>query len=82
MASRGTVRRVVQIGFGSSGHDMRVMFDVTNPLEREHTMTKRQDKSEAGEIKPLLTADGDFLRSVVAALEAEMTEALSAVRRR
>jgi transposase-like protein len=66
---------------------MRVMFDVTNPLEREHTMTKRQDESEAGEVKALLTADGDFLRSVVqsavqAALEAEMTEALSAERRR
>jgi putative transposase len=64
---------------------MRVIFDVTNPVEREHTMTKRHDKSEAGEIKALLTADGDFLRSVVqsavqAALEAEMTEALSADR--
>jgi putative transposase len=64
---------------------MRVMFDVTNPVEREHTMTKRQDKSEAGAIKALLTADGDFLRSVMqsavqAALEAEMTEALSAER--
>jgi putative transposase len=64
---------------------MRVMFEVTDPVEREHSMTKRQDKSEAGEIKALLTADGDFLRSVVqsavqAALEAEMTEALLAER--
>jgi putative transposase len=50
-------------------------------VEREHTTTKRQDKSEAGEIKALLTADGDFLCSVVqAALEAEVTEALSAER--
>jgi hypothetical protein len=44
---------------------MRVIFDVTNPMEREHTTTKRQDEGEAGEIKGLLTADGEFLRSAV-----------------
>jgi hypothetical protein len=53
-ALRGTIRSVAQIGFGSSGHDMRVMFDVTNPVEREHTITKRRDESQAGEIKALL----------------------------
>jgi putative transposase len=48
-------------------------------------MTKRQNNSAASEINALLSADGDFLRSVVqaavqAALEAEMTEALAAER--
>jgi putative transposase len=62
---------------------MRVMFDVTNPLQREHTMTGTKGKGEALDIKALLSADVDFLRSVVqsavqAALEAEMTDALSA----
>jgi hypothetical protein len=64
----------------------RVTFEITNhPVEREHTMTKRQPTSEASEIKALLSADGDFLRSVMqaavqAALEAEMMEALAAER--
>jgi putative transposase len=48
-------------------------------------MTKRQNNSAASEINALLSADGDFLRSVVqaavqAALEAEMTGALAAER--
>src|SRR3978361_75877 len=64
---------------------MLVMFEVTNPVERGHTMTKRQVKGEAGEIKAILSGDADFLRSAVkaaiqAALEAEMTEALAAER--
>jgi hypothetical protein len=46
-------------------------------------MTRREGKSEVAEIKALLSADGDFLRSMVrsavqAALEADMTETLSA----
>jgi len=62
---------------------MRVMFNVTNPLQREHTMTRTEGKSEPTSIKALLSADGDFLRSVVqsavqAALEGGMADALSA----
>jgi putative transposase len=62
-----------------------VMFDVTNPVERAHTMTKRQVKSEVTTIKAILSSDDDFLRTAVrtaiqSALEAEMTEALAAER--
>jgi putative transposase len=64
---------------------MLVMFEVTNPVKRAHTMTKRQVRSEASALKAVLSEDGDFLRSAVraavqAALEAEMTEALAAER--
>ncbi len=64
---------------------MLVMFNVTNLLERAHTMTRREGKVGSGEIKALVSADGDFIRSAVrtaiqAALEAEMTEALAAER--
>src|SRR5580692_8412208 len=56
---------------------MLVMFNVTNPVERAHTMTKRQAKTEASEIKAIVS-DDDFLRTAVraaiqSALEAEMT---------
>ena len=62
---------------------MQVMIEVTNPLAREQTMTKVQDKAKIVAIKELLERDEDFVRSAVqsfvqAALEAEMTEALSA----
>lgn len=62
---------------------MRVMFDVTDPVEREHTMTKVQGKGEVVALKGLLEGDADFLRTAVrsaleAALEAEMSEALGA----
>ena len=62
---------------------MQVMIEVTNPLAREQTMTKVQDKAKIIAIKELLERDEDFVRSAVqsfvqAALEAEMTEALSA----
>src|SRR5271165_1671919 len=62
---------------------MRVMFNVTNPLAREQTMTKVQDKAKVVAIKELVERDEDFIRSAVqsfvqAALEAEMTEALAA----
>src|ERR1700753_3211387 len=62
---------------------MPVMFDVTNPVERGHTMAKSGGKNSGLELKELLSADGDFLRAVMdvavqAVLEAEMTEALSA----
>ena len=64
---------------------MLVMFTVTHPVERAHTMTKRQVKTEATEIKAILSGDDDFLRTAVraaiqSALEAEMTEALAAER--
>jgi putative transposase len=62
---------------------MQVMIEVTNPLAREQTMTKVQDKAKVIAIKELLERDEDFVRSAVqsfvqAALEAEMTEALGA----
>jgi transposase-like protein len=64
---------------------MRVMSDVTNPLAREHTMTKVQGKGRVIDIKALLEDDRDFLRAAVkvaieTALEAEMTEALGAAK--
>ena len=62
---------------------MQVMIEVTNPLAREQTMTKVQDRAKVVAIKELLERDEDFVRSAVqsfvqAALEAEMTEALAA----
>jgi putative transposase len=62
---------------------MRVMFDVTDPVGREQTMTKEQGKAEVIDIQALLAKDSDFIRAamrsvVQAALEAEMTEALGA----
>src|SRR5258706_15764421 len=62
---------------------MQVMFNVTNPLAREQTMTRIEDKAKVIAIKELLERDEDFVRSAVqslvqAGLEAEMTEALAA----
>jgi len=62
---------------------MRVMSDVTNPVGRVHTMTKREVKRDRIDPKALLERDEDFLRSAVqalvqAALEAEMTAAIGA----
>jgi transposase-like protein len=59
------------------------MFNVINPLAREQTMTKVQDKAKVIAIKELLERNEDFVRSAVqsfvqAALEGEMTEALAA----
>src|SRR5260370_27305195 len=64
---------------------MRVMFEVTNPVAREHTMTKRESKREALDVKALLEGDEDFLRAALqalmqAALEAEMTEVIGAAK--
>jgi hypothetical protein len=47
---------------------MRVMSDVTNPLAREHTMTKVQGKGEVIDIKALLAGDAEFLRAAVKAV--------------
>jgi putative transposase len=62
---------------------MRVMFNVTDPVGRMHTMTKRESKSESIALKALLAENEDYLRAMVetivqATLEAEMTEALGA----
>ncbi len=62
---------------------MQVMFDVTDPVEREHTMTKGQGTAEIIDLKGLLVGDADFIRAAVrgaleAALEGEMSEALGA----
>jgi putative transposase len=62
---------------------MQVMIEVTNPLAREQTMTKSEDRSKIVAIKELLERDEDFVRAAVqdfvqAALEAEMTEVLAA----
>jgi len=64
---------------------MLVMFDVTDPVERKHAMTKKEGKPELLDVKALLSAEEDFLRPLVervvqAALEAEMTEALGAAK--
>jgi hypothetical protein len=59
---------------------MRVMSDVTNPLAREHTMTKVQGKGEVIDIKALLAGDAEFLRAAAkAAIEAAL-EAAPALR--
>jgi hypothetical protein len=42
---------------------MQVMIEVTNPLAREQTMTKVQDKAKVVAIKELLERDEDFVRS-------------------
>ena len=62
---------------------MLVMLQVTNPVERDHTMTKREGKGEIVDLKGLLCGDTEFLRTAVQtlvqeALEAEMTEAIGA----
>ena len=62
---------------------MRVMLEVTDPVERMHTMTKREGKADLVDVKGLLGSDADYLRTMVesivqATLEAEMTVALGA----
>lgn len=81
----GSVWEVLQNDLRIGGHGMRVMSDVTNPLAREHTMTKVQGKGGIVAIKALLESDPDFIRASVksaieAALEAEMTETLGAAK--
>src|SRR5512144_1068904 len=62
---------------------MRVMFDVTDPDERKHTMTEKKGKAEAIDVKALLGQDEAFIRTIVKTAlpevsEAEMTEAVGA----
>jgi putative transposase len=64
---------------------MLVMLQVTDPVERDHTMTKREGKGEVIKLKGLLDRDEDFVRSAVQALvqealQAEMTEAIGAAK--
>ena len=60
-----------------------VMTEVTDPLVRKHTMTKRESKAEIINLKGMLASDQEYLRKMVetivqATLEAEMTEAVGA----
>ena len=62
---------------------MRVMCEVTEPVGREHTMTKSKSKAAQVDVRELLERDEDFLKTapqalVQAALEAEMTERIGA----
>src|SRR5512144_1490012 len=64
---------------------MRVMFDVTDPDERKHTMTEKKGKAEAIDVKALLARDEAFMRAIVQAalqevLEAEMAEVVGAAK--
>src|SRR3712207_9594488 len=64
---------------------MQVMSDVTDPVRRMHTMTKREGKPVLMDVKDLLSGDADYLRPMVqaivqATLEAQMSEALQAER--
>jgi putative transposase len=64
---------------------MLVMFEVTDPVERDHTMTRQEGKGKVVALKAMLERDEDFVRSAVQALvqealEAEMTEAIGAAK--
>lgn len=64
---------------------MRVMSDVTDPVGRMHNMTKREGKAEVVDLKAVLAADEDYLRTMVeaivqATLETEMTAGVGAER--
>src|SRR5260221_8618365 len=62
---------------------MVVMFDVTDPVEREHAMANREATPARHDWKAVLTSDEDGFRALLQTvvqevLEAEMTEALQA----
>jgi transposase-like protein len=62
---------------------MRVMLNITDPVRRMHTMTKREGRPTLIDVKALLSEDPDYLRTMVqaivqATLEAQMSEALQA----
>ena len=44
---------------------MRVIFDVTDPDQRKHTMTERRGKAEVIDVKTVLACDDAFIRTVV-----------------
>ena len=65
------------------GHAMRLMFDVTDPDERKHTMTEQKGKAEGIDVKAVLAGDEAFLRTIVKTalqefLKTEMREAVGA----
>src|SRR5260370_9140868 len=62
---------------------MVVMFDVTDPVEREHAMAKREVTPAQLDWKAVLSGDEDGFRALLQTvvqevLEAEMSEALQA----
>ena len=62
---------------------MVVMFNVTDPREREHAMANREVTPARHDWKAVLTSDVDGFRALLQTvvqevLEAEMTEALQA----
>jgi hypothetical protein len=64
---------------------MVVMFDVTDPVEREHAMANRKATPARLDWKAVLTSDADGFRALLQTvvqevLEAEMTETLQAER--
>lgn len=64
---------------------MRVMFDVTDPDRRMHTMTKFEGKASRNDLKGLLAEDSELLRTLMRTalqevLEAEMADAVGAVK--
>ncbi len=64
---------------------MRVMFEVTDPDRRMHTMTKFESKASRNDLKGLLSQDSELLRTLMRTalqevLEAEMADAVGAVK--
>ncbi len=62
---------------------MRVMSEITNPVGREHTMTKREARAGVVDLKALRELmDGNPTLAVIveAVLEAEMSEAIGAAK--
>lgn len=64
---------------------MRVMFEVTDPDRRMHTMTKFESKASRNDLKGLLAQDSELLRTLMRTalqevLEAEMADAVGAVK--
>ena len=64
---------------------MRVMLEVTDPLEEMHTMTKVESKGSRIDLKGLLAEDADVLRTLMRTalqevLEAEMADTVGAAK--
>ena len=64
---------------------MRMMFNVTDPIEEMHTMTKVEGKVSRIDLKGLLSEDADLLRTLMRTalqevLEAEMADAVGAAK--
>lgn len=64
---------------------MRVMLNVTNPVEEMHTMTKFEGKTSRINLKGLLAEDDEFLRTLMQTalqevLEADMADAVGAAK--